>query len=82
MNRNRLILRLALIAIAVAIFFARGGQHKPEFMKAFLAALGLAVVIVIVRAVIESKQRKKAQEAQQLAADGKKVDLFTKPKEF
>ena len=82
MNRNRLILRIGLIVVAVAIFFARGGQNKPDFMKGFFAALGVAVVIIVVRSVRESKQRKKAEESKQVAADGQKVDLFTKPKDF
>ena len=81
MNRNRLILRLALIAVAAGIFFIRGGQHKPDFMKGFIAALALGLLIVVIRAVMESKQKKKAEEAQQLASEGKKVELFTKPKD-
>ncbi len=81
MNRNRLVLRLVLIAVAAVIFFVRGGQNKPDFMKGFIAALALALVIVIIRAVLESKQSKKAAEAQRIAAEGKKVELFTKPKD-
>ena len=82
MDRNRLILRLALIAIAAGIFFVRGGQHKPDFMYGFIAALALAFVFTIVRAAMESSKKKKAEQDQQLAAEGKKVDLFTKPKDF
>jgi cadmium resistance protein CadD (predicted permease) len=82
MNRNRLILRLALIAVAAGIFFVRGGQHKPDFMYGFIGALAVALVVVGIRAAMESKQRKKTEQDQQLAAEGKKVDLFTKPKDF
>jgi len=82
MNRNRLILRLALIAVAAGIFFIRGGQHKPDFMYGFIAALAVAAIVVIVRTVMESSKRKKMEQDQQLASQGKKVDLFTKPKDF
>ena len=82
MDRNRLILRLVIIAVAVAIFLSRGGLHKPDAMKGFFAALGVAIVFVIVRAVMESKKRKQVEQDQTTAAAGKNVDLFTKPKDF
>ena len=82
MDRNRLILRLVLIAVAAAIFFVRGGQHKPEFMRGFIGALALALVFVIVRALVESSKRKKLEQERQLAEQGKTVDLFTKPKDY
>ena len=82
MNRNRLALRLALIAIMIVIFFARGYQHNPQFVKGFGLALAFAAIVTIFRAVMESKQRKNQEEAKQLAAGSKNVDLFTKPKDF
>ena len=82
MNRNRLIIRLVLIAVAAVIFFVRGGQHKPDFMYGFIGALALALVIVVIRTVMESSKQKKMEQDRQLAAEGKKVDLFTKPKDF
>jgi hypothetical protein len=82
MNRGRLILRLALIAVAAGIFFFRGGQHNPDFMKGFIAAMALALVIVVVRAVLEAKKRKQAEQAKTVSADTNKVELFSKPKDF
>ena len=82
MDRNRLILRLAIIAVAVGVFLSRGGLHKPDAMLGFFAALGLALVVVIVRAVMESKKKQQAERDRQAIAEGKKVDLFTKPKDF
>jgi len=73
---------LALIAVAVGIFFSRGGQHNPAMVKGFVVAIAFAVVVVIVRVVMESKKAKQVERDKQLSADGKKVDLFTKPKDF
>ena len=74
-------LRLVLIAVAVVIFFARGGQHNPQMTKGFVGALAFAILIVVVRAVMESKKRTQLEEDKQLAGSNK-VDLFTKPKDF
>jgi hypothetical protein len=37
---------------------------------------------VIARVVMESKKAKRLEQDKQSAAEGKKVDLFTKPKDF
>ena len=82
MNRTRLALRLALIAVAVLIFFSRGGQHNPAMVKGFIVALAFAVVVVVARVVMESKKAKQMERDKQSATAGRKVDLFTKPKDF
>jgi drug/metabolite transporter (DMT)-like permease len=81
MDRGRLALRLALIAVAAMIFFTRGGQHNPQFMWGFGAALAFALAVTVVRTVIDSK-RKKAAQAPRSSSETKSVDLFTKPRDF
>ena len=82
MNRTRLAIRLVLIVAVVVIFIARRDHISPSFAKGFLFALAFAVVMTIVRAVVESRKQTELKQAQQASSDGEKVDLFTKPKDF
>ncbi len=82
MNRGRLVLRLALIAVAAGVFFVRGGTRNPAMTKGFVAALVLALIVVAVRAALEASKKKKLEQERSLTADNQKVELFTKPKDF
>ncbi|HEY4930391.1 MAG TPA: hypothetical protein VII23_02380 [Terriglobales bacterium] len=82
MDRNRLVLRLGIIAVAVVIFFARGGQHSPQMVKGFSFALVFVLIAMGIRMTWEASKRKKLEQEKQLAFDGKDVELFTKPKDF
>ena len=81
MNRNRLVIRIVLLVAVAVVFYIRRDRMSPDFAKGFVFALAFAVVIVVVRAVIESKKHKQVQQDQQAAAESKKVELFTKPKD-
>ena len=81
MNRNRLAIRLALIAVVVVIFIVRRDRMSSDFAKGFIFALAFAVIVTIARAVMESKKRKQLEKDQQAASEGKKVELFSKPKD-
>ena len=80
MDRGRLALRLALIAVAAAIFFSRGGQHNRQFLYGFGAALAFALVVTIIRTVMDAKRKKAAESLP--SRENKSVELFTKPKDF
>jgi hypothetical protein len=71
-----------MIILLIAIFFARGGQHNPQMVKTFGIALVLVLVMFGVRFAFEASKRKKVEQDKQLAADNKKPELFTKPRDF
>ncbi len=82
MSRNRLIIRVVLLVAVAVVFYLRRDRMSPDFAKVFLFALAFAAVILIARAVVEAKKRKQVAQNQQALPEVKKVDLFTKPKDF
>ena len=82
MNRNRLAIRLALIAVVIGVVIYRGQYRNRQMLLGFGSAIALVLVVTIVRAVMESSQKKRLEEQKQLSAQSSSVDLFTKPKDF
>ena len=81
MDRNRLILRLVLIAVVIGVFWVRRGHYSPKMVTGLAVALAFALTFTVVRAVLESKKQKQLEQDKQLAAKSKNVELFTKPKD-
>ncbi len=82
MSRNRLLIRIVLLVAVAVIFYVRRNRMSPDFAKGFVFALAFAAIILIARAVVEAKKRKQIAQDQQVGPEDKKVDLFTKPKDF
>jgi hypothetical protein len=76
---TRLYLRLGIIVVVIIIFLARREHYSPQMVTGIGVALAFALVFAIVRAVMDSKRKKQLEHK---PADGRNVDLFTKPKDY
>ena len=76
---TRLYIRLGVIVGVIIILLARREHYSPQMVTGIGVALAFALVFALVRGIMESKQKK---QSEQKPDGGKKVDLFTKPRDF